>query len=619
MPRHEAAQDVEFNRAALAIAALAIEAELRRILGAAPTRLEKTDITAAYPTRRFVRGWRVEAEFKDGVSRRIDILLGPNFPSGYPRTALVDRPEKMTWPHVEHDGILCLLPLTAEVDAETPAAVAVNLLARSVRLVEELLEGKIVERDFREEFLTYWFYGSDSDAPRVFSLVRPEPPSRLVRVWRDGHGLVVVGEDEATLTQWLANCHATPARKGYRTEAAAFVWLPQAPVPSEYPVSATDLSGLADGAGEDALAVLVEAAATLPEDVLVLIGADGRGGPGLIAVTTTSARRDLSRTGRVEHPLTKGFRAGTMPPPIAAERTYSPTPLLRSNVQRGDPEWIHGRGKDPRTAILLTRTVTLIGCGSVGSSAAARLARAGVGRLRLYDHDEMSWSNVGRHELGARSVGLNKAEELAKRLSADFPHLEIIGEPFDAHGLVSLEPERLLESDLVIAATGSWQAEGELNRWHVAERRPMPFLYGWTENYASAGHAVVIGGTGACLRCGIGATGIPAFQATSWPEGRVTLEEPACGNHFQPYGAVELGFVVDLIADAALEALLDPPAEARHALWLARTERLTANGGAWSKDVVEMFGAGFEGGRWMSRQWPIAECPACGGHDMLAA
>ena len=31
-----------------------------------------------------------------------------------------------------------------------------DLLNRSVRLVEELLEGGIVERDFREEFVTYW-------------------------------------------------------------------------------------------------------------------------------------------------------------------------------------------------------------------------------------------------------------------------------------------------------------------------------------------------------------------------------------------------------------------------------------------------------------------------------
>jgi hypothetical protein len=111
----------------------------------------------------------------------------------------------------------------AEVDAENPGDVAANLVGRFFRLIEELLGGKIIERDFREEFLTYWFYGADPDAPRIWSLVWPGPPSRVVRVWRDGKGLVVVGEDQASVEQWLtalralwcgrARLHCRPARR----------------------------------------------------------------------------------------------------------------------------------------------------------------------------------------------------------------------------------------------------------------------------------------------------------------------------------------------------------------------------------------------------------------------
>ncbi len=607
MPRKEPAQDVAFERGALRI-----EAALRDALGAVPERLDAAAVTAAYPTRRFVRGWRIEGLCSDGETRRVDLLLGPAFPAGYPRTALVDRPDHMTWPHIEHDGILCLLPLMAEVDAENPGDVAANLVGRSFRLIEELLAGKIVDRDFREEFLTYWFYGSDSDAPRIWSLVRPGPPSRVVRVWREGKGLVVVGEDQASLEQWLAASRDAPAGRSWRTEPAALLWLDEPLLPSQYPATGSDLVPIAERAGDDALAALGAVAVALPEDVLVLMGAEGRGGPGLIGVTTTSGRRTLSRTGRVEQPLTKGFRAATMPADVAIARTYSAAPLLRSNVARADAAWIHGRGQDPRSVVLLGKTVTIVGCGSVGSSVAARLARAGVGTLRLYDPEDLSWSNVGRHELGARSVGLNKAEELAKRLSADFPHLSISGAPYTAHAVTSLEPERLRASDLVIGATGSWQGDGELNRWHVEEGRPIPFLYAWADAHASAGHAVTIGADGGCLRCGVGPTGVPVFWATTWPEEGGMLEEPACGNHFQPYGAVELGFVVDLVADAALEALLDPPASSREALWLTRTDRLEANRGGWSPDLIAMFGEGFEGGRWTKRDWPAASCPACG-------
>lgn len=609
MPKREAAPDVEFSRAALQV-----EATLREALGFAPERLDPSAVTAAYPTRRYVRGWRIAVEFAGGAERRIDLLLGPGFPAGYPRTALVDRPDHMTWPHIEHDGILCLLPTMAEVDAEDPGAVASNLLGRSVRLVEELIEGKIVDRDFREEYLTYWFYGSDGDAPRVYSLVRPGPPSRPIRLWREGDGLVIVADDDDDEFQrWLRNFRGEPKRKSFPTEAAAFLWLSQAPVPSEYPVSGADLAAVAERAEGDAASVLIETAAALPEDVLVLIGAEGRGGPGLVAVTTTSGRRNRSRSGRIERPLTKGFRGSAMPADVAAARTYGAARLLRSNVQRADAEWIHGRGKDQRTALLLKRTVTIIGCGSVGSSVAARLARAGVGRLRLYDHERLAWPNVGRHELGAWSIAENKADELAKRLSADFPHLDIQGEAIGAQSLIKTYSERLRSSDLVVSTTGSWQAEGALNRWHVDEGRPVPFLYGWTESHAAAGHAVVIAGSPGCLRCGIGRTGVPAFRATEWGETGATLEEPACGNHFQPYGAVELGFIVDLIADAALETLLDWPQGNRHVLWLTRTDRLKASGGTWSGAVLERYGDEFEGGLWTTRGWPTSDdCPVCG-------
>ena len=76
----------------------------------------------------------------------------------------------MTWPHVESDGILCLLPNMAECDPDDPFAVAENLLHRSVQLVEELIEGSIVERDFREEFLTYWAYKAHANGSNFFQL-----------------------------------------------------------------------------------------------------------------------------------------------------------------------------------------------------------------------------------------------------------------------------------------------------------------------------------------------------------------------------------------------------------------------------------------------------------------
>ena len=182
-------------------AALLLEATLRERVGQVPERLDRSTISSDYPGRDWiVAAWRISVVFSDGVTRRIDLVAGAQFPATPVRTALVDHPEPMTWPHVEGDGILCLLPNLAEWDPDDPSEVAMNLLNRSVRLVEELLEGSIVERDFREEFVTYWGYRVHSQGENLFSLVAPEPPSRMVRVWR-GKGLEVAGEDDDAIAK----------------------------------------------------------------------------------------------------------------------------------------------------------------------------------------------------------------------------------------------------------------------------------------------------------------------------------------------------------------------------------------------------------------------------------
>src|SRR3546814_20173583 len=89
----------------------------------------------------------------------------------------------------------------AEWDPDDPSAVALGLLHRSIILIEELLEGGIVDQDFREEFVTYWGYKAHSQGKSLFSLIAPGPVSRRVRIWR-GKGLEVVGGDEESLAAW---------------------------------------------------------------------------------------------------------------------------------------------------------------------------------------------------------------------------------------------------------------------------------------------------------------------------------------------------------------------------------------------------------------------------------
>ena len=591
-------------------AALQLEARLRERTEQAPERLDVRVIKSCYPRRPYVAGWQVGVTFSDGVMRRIDVVATAGFPSVPVWTALVDHPPFMTWPHVESDGILCLLPNMAECDPDDPCAVAENLLGRSVRLVEELLEGSIVERDFREEFLTYWAYKSHEDGTRFFSLLRPAPPSRVVRVWR-GRGLEIVGEDATTLARWVRRRFG--AEVGATTEEAAFIWLPKPPLPVDYPETASDLHALAVGAGQDAAAALGQATTGEPDNVVAILGAPGRGGPGLIAVKVQNPRFLRSRPRSATDPLSKGFRPGRTPKSLLLTRYFGVSPVVRSSVQRADSNWVHGRGRDRRTAKLLDSTVVVVGCGSVGGPVACTLAQAGAGRIVLVDYDVLSWPNVGRHPLGASAVGRNKAESLAERLQADFPHLQIESRACYLQELLRSDPELMETADLIIAATGSWEAESALNRWHVEHGRPSPILYCWTEAHACAGHAVAIVHEGGCFQCHIGRTGLPSFKVVEWPDrGDASQEEPACGAHYHPYGPVELSYVTAMISDVALDCLLSPPSRSVSRVFATSQRRIDELGGRWSDEWLVERGEDETGMRTIDRPWSRTNCPACG-------
>jgi sulfur-carrier protein adenylyltransferase/sulfurtransferase len=591
-------------------AALHLEATLRQLTGQAPERLDRATIGSCYPSRRWVAAWRVSVVFSDGVTRRIDVVATAAFPAVPVRTALVDHPDFMTWPHVESDGILCLLPNLAECDPDDPSAVAANLLHRSIRLIEELLEGTIIERDFREEFLTYWAYKSHSKGTDFYSLIAPAPPSRLVQVWK-GKGLEVVGEDAASVARWARRRFGDNVDA--KTEDAAFIWLGEPLLPVAYPDTSSDLLALAAAIGGESRAVLEDAAVSEPDYLIALLGAAGRGGAALIGVKVPNPKCLKGHVRSAAEPLSKGFRRGRTPRDVLLGRFFGAAPVIRTSVQRADANWIHGRNRDARTERLLRATVVLVGCGSVGAPIAVALAQAGVGRIVLVDYDTLSWPNVGRHPLGASAVGRNKAEALAERLQTDFPHLLIEHRACDLHHLLAVEHELMAAADLIVSATGSWAAESALNRWHIDQGRDRSVLYGWTEAYACAGHGVAITRDGGCLQCHLGRTGAPSFKVVDWPDGGdANEEEPACGAHYQPYGPIELSYVTAMLSELSLDCLLQPPSHSSTRVFATSEGRIVNLGGRFSEAWLSACGEGNAGIRIVDRSWSRTRCAACG-------
>ena len=79
------------------------------------------------------------------------------------------------------------------------------------------------------------------------------------------------------------------------------------------------------------------------------------------------------------------------------------------------------------TAALRDKTVMIAGLGGVGGYCAEAIARAGIGRLIILDHDVVSPSNLNRQLLALHStIGERKTDIMAARLRDINPDLDLI-------------------------------------------------------------------------------------------------------------------------------------------------------------------------------------------------
>jgi hypothetical protein len=296
---------------------------------------------AEYPDRGFAAGWRFPVQFND-AERRLDVLLPAGFPWQPPRIALVERPRFLTWPHVERDGVLCLAPNTLSIDPENGLGVTQSMLGAAVALINSLVAGGS-EADFRDEFLSYWSFAESESGPTLISLLPPEPPTRLIRLWRE-KGSYVLAEADVEIEHWLVNRFGKKP-DGFVTESAALFWQDAAPVPAEYPSCGQHLLTSVSRTSTEAGRLLSDLARSCPARVTTVLGFQTVNGPALAGVIVPAPA--ATKHGP-KNPLTKGFRPGQVPDAVLLGRYFGSGPAIRRSIERADASWIHGRDQDQR-------------------------------------------------------------------------------------------------------------------------------------------------------------------------------------------------------------------------------------------------------------------------------
>lgn len=188
------------------------------------------------------------------------------------------------------------------------------------------------------------------------------------------------------------------------------------------------------------------------------------------------------------------------------------------------------------------KSVTIIGCGAVGSRIAEHLTLAAVTKLTLIDHDKLTVDNIGRHILGKTFVGQHKTAALTTSLSDRLPGVVIVSIP--EHAGAGLTREIIKDSDVIVLATGNAPIERAFIRRAFKEKWQTLIVSTSVEAGGLGGHAISMKpGINGCLECLY--IDPDTLTQTSWmraslikPGQKVTKQLTGCGG-FTPYSSLD--------------------------------------------------------------------------------
>ncbi|MEM1068055.1 MAG: ThiF family adenylyltransferase [Planctomycetota bacterium] len=144
-------------------------------------------------------------------------------------------------------------------------------------------------------------------------------------------------------------------------------------------------------------------------------------------------------------------------------------------------------------------TVSILGCGALGTVAAEILARSGVGHLRIIDRDVVEWTNLQRQSLFEEQDahdGRSKSDAACQRLAKINSEIEL--QPIVADVTSGNIDAILMGSDLIIDAADNFLIRFLLNDWSL--KTNTAWVHGGC--VGATGQVILFTGAGSpCFRC----------------------------------------------------------------------------------------------------------------------
>lgn len=248
--------------------------------------------------------------------------------------------------------------------------------------------------------------------------------------------------------------------------------------------------------------------------------------------------------------------------------SYELVEVVKSERFSDESFHLRNAGRAERN-ILKDKIVNIIGVGALGSEIADSLGKAGIGKIKLYDNQEIKAPNPVRHLAGLDQVGLPKVAAVAKIISDHNPFVQI-GVTVSNVNTVDLN-DCFNDHSIAISSMAEDNTEGYLNERALISNKTV--YYARALRGAKAARIFrVIPGKDACFHC-LELYRDERKEIIIVPEDETlpTLKNE-CNNPIRAASAADLKLISALTSRILLDELQQGFGEKNH--WIWSTEKL---------------------------------------------
>lgn len=450
--------------------------------------------TPTFSGRIRIGSWRLQIELRFSEGKF-------NYPEAYLPEWPFDQALRAAfgYRHINANGKICYVD-----DSRTwwDSSMAAQLIAGSLQLIQTLLEDNLAGASSKEviaqDFAGYWgaeqnlYIAGVAQHKAAFTQIQEQYSQRQWLISKDTDLWVKVDSKESSNTQWLVLRLNQPP-----TSLDHNVWPPQT------------INQVMSWINSNAASNIEKLIRLLQRSVISKVKAKQRNYTeiaGIILIWPGAQGSDVLGCGftfRISE-ITAQAIAHNRLKQAAIMLKADKSKITRYSLNRADPKYIQTRSTPDNAPSLKNKRVILVGAGTIGGHLAKLLCAHGAGwgkgKFHIIDPDIFSIENIGRHSLGAGSIGQSKARAVVTHLQRDFPYLNIEAYPRSISRCWNL----FTDNCIIIDATGS-QTVGIAIPDYLSQKGLNPLvLHSWVHGHGAATVALLNDRkikNSACYRC----------------------------------------------------------------------------------------------------------------------